>query len=276
MTGRNLSSPTILSQILKGFIMNQFNNPAAQSAATDVGLRSFLMGTYKKMGLAMIVSMVVAWAFANYVMFNAAGNLTSIGALLFSPVASLALIIGIPVAFGIVGAKVQSMSVMAVNVFLYGFAAVLGIWMSSIAALATGLIGGGAFDPYLVPKVFFMSAAAFAGVSLFGYVTKRDLGPIAKVAFMVFVGFIALMVLGMFIPSMAIGGTLGMIITVVALLAICAITAWETQQLKRIYYSTMGNPEMATKLSTIGAASLLLSFVNIFNLILSLFTSFGE
>ncbi len=256
--------------------MNQFNNPAAQSAATDVGLRSFLTGTYKKMGMAMIVSMVVAWAFANYVMFNASGNLTSIGAMLFSPIASLALIIGIPVAFGVVGAKVQSMSVMAVNVFLYGFAAVLGIWMSSIAALATGLIGGGSFDSYLVPKVFFMSAAAFAGVSLFGYVTKRDLGPIAKVAFMVFVGFIALSVLGMFVPSMAMGGTLGMIMTIGALLAVCAITAWETQQLKRIYYGTLGNPEMATKLSTIGAASLLLSFVNIFNLILSLFTSFGE
>lgn len=254
--------------------MNQFNNPAAQSAATDVGLRSFLTGTYRKMVFAMLVTMAVAWGFANFVMISN-GQITPIGQMLFSPIGSLALIIGIPIAFGVVGAKVQSMSVMAVNVFLYGFAAVLGIWMSSIAALATGLLGSG-FDPYLVPKVFFMSAAAFAGVSLFGYMTKRDLGPIAKVAFMVFVGYIALMLLGMFVKPMAIGGGLYQIITVVALVAVCAITAWETQQLKRIYYGTLGNPEMATKLSTIGAASLLLSFVNIFNLLLSLFSSFGE
>lgn len=243
--------------------MNQFNNPAAQSANTDAGLRSFLMGTYRYMVMAMIVSMAVAWGFGNYVLIDqATGNLSNIGRMMYSPVAAIGLTLAIIFAFGAVGAKLRTMSIGSVKVFLFGFAAVMGVWLSSIAVFA---------DPMIAAKVFFMATAAFAGVSLFGYVTKRDLGPIAKVAFMVFIGFIAIMILGMIFPSMALGGGLYLILNIVGLIAICVITAWETQNLKRIYYGTVGNPEMAEKMSVYGAASLLLSFINIFSILMNIF-----
>ncbi|WP_017931506.1 Bax inhibitor-1/YccA family protein [Robiginitomaculum antarcticum] len=248
--------------------MNQFNNPAAQSASTDAGLRTFLLGTYKYMGMAMLVSMVVAWGFGNYVLIDATSQngLSAIGNLMYSPMAAIGLTIGIIFAFGAVGRKLTTMSVGSVKVFLFGFAAVMGIWLSSIAVFA---------DPMIAAKVFFMATAAFAGVSLFGYVTKKDLGAVAKVAIMVFIGFIAIMLLGMVFPSMAItqGGGLYLAINVIALIAICVITAWETQQLKRIYYGTVDNPEMAEKMSVYGAASLLLSFINIFSILMNIFSS---
>lgn len=247
--------------------MNQFNSPAA-SSSTDVGLRTFMMGTYRYMVMAMIVSTVVAYLFGNYVLLNTPfapeAGLSSIGYMINSAPAALGLTLGIVFLFGIIGSKLPSMNLGSVKVFLFGFAAIMGVWLSSIAVLV---------DPMISVKIFFMATAAFAGVSLMGYVTKKDLGTIAKFAFMVFFGFIAINLLGMFVPSMAPTGGLDIILNVVGLLAICAITAWETQSLKRIYYGTVGNPDMAEKYSVYGAASLLLSFINIFSILMSLFGS---
>ena len=120
-------------------------------------------------------------------------------------------------------------------------------------------------------KIFFMAATAFAAVSLAGYVTKKDLGVFLKFFVMAFFGYIAYRLLSMFIPSIAATGPLDQVISVVGLLAICGITAWETQNLKRTYYATAGNASMAEKMSVFGAASLLLSFINIFSILMSLF-----
>lgn len=243
--------------------MNQFNNPAA-SANTDIGLRNFMLGTYRYMVMAMIVSAVVAYGFGMYVLRTPEGGITAIGNMLYSPFAALGLTFGIIFLFGAVGRKLPTMSIGSVKVFLFGFAAIMGVWLSAIAAFV---------DPMISVKIFFMAASAFAGVSLIGYVTKKDLGGIAKFAIMAFVGFIAINLLGMFFPAMAPTGGLDIILNVVGLLAICAITAWETQNLKRIYYGTVGNPDMAEKYSAYGAASLLLSFINIFSILMSLFGS---
>ena len=75
----------------------------------------------------------------------------------------------------------------------------------------------------------------------------------------------------MFFPAMAPTGPLDTVITGIALLAISVMVAWETQFLKQTYYGSVGNPAMMNKLSAFGAASLLLSFVNMFQLLLSLF-----
>lgn len=243
--------------------MNQFNSPVQQGASTDVGLRDFMLGTYRYMMMAMLVSMAVAWGFGNYVLIDqATGGLSNIGRMMYSGPAALGLTFGIIFLFGAVGRKLPTMSMGSVKVFLFGFAAIMGVWLSSIAVFA---------DPMIAAKVFFMAATAFAGVSLLGYTTKKDLGPFLKFFVMIFIGFIAINILGMFIPSMAPTGGMGIIFNLVGLVAICGITAWETQNLKRIYYGTVNNPEMAEKYSAYGAASLLLSFINIFSILMSLF-----
>jgi FtsH-binding integral membrane protein len=75
----------------------------------------------------------------------------------------------------------------------------------------------------------------------------------------------------MFFPAMAATGAMGIGLNVVGLIGIAAITAWETQGLKRIYHATVGDAEMAEKYAVFGAASLLLAFINIFSILMSLF-----
>ena len=242
--------------------MNNSNRTVGVQSNVDVGLRSFMLGTYKYMFAAMGVSATVAWFFGTRVIRDANGGITEIGAMLFSPMVALLMTIGIVVGFGAVGAKLTSMSLGAARAFLFGFAAVMGIWLSAIAAFV---------NPIISVKIFFMATAMFAGLSLLGYTTKKDLGPIAKVAFGVFIGFVALNLLGMFIPSMAMTGGMGTILSIVGLLAIAVITAWETQNLKHMYHATVGDPTMAEKFAVYGAAGLLLAFINIFSILMNLF-----
>ena len=243
--------------------MNQFsNNSVAHGTDVDLGLRSFMLGTYKYMVAAMAVAGLVAYFFGMNVLRTPEGGMSDIGRMLYSPGAALGMTIGIVVLFGAVGAKLHSMSIGAVKVFLFGFAALMGVWLSAIAAFV---------DPMISVRIFFMAAVAFLGVSLIGYTTKKDLGGIAKFAFMVFFGFIAINLLGMFIPAFKMVGPMDMVFNLIGLIAICAITAWETQSLKRIYYSTAGDVATAEKYSAYGAASLLLSFINIFSILMSMF-----
>lgn len=244
-------------------MMNEYsNNPVAARGEMDLGLRNFLLGTYKYMIAAMAFAGVVAYLFGMNVLRTPDGGITPIGQMLYSPVAALGLTIGIVVLFGSVGAKLQSMSVNGVRFFLFAFAGIMGIWLSAIAAFV---------DPMISVKVFFMAAAAFAAISLAGYMAKKDLGGIAKFCIMVFVGFIVVNLLGMFFPVLALTGGAGIIFNLIGLAAISGITAWETQSLKRIYYATVGDAVTAEKYSAYGAASLLLSFINIFSILMSLF-----
>lgn len=237
----------------------QYNRSVGVSGETDLGLKSFMLGTYRYMAMAMGVTAVVAFLVGQAIIANPA----LIG-LIYNPVVAIASIVIIMFGFGAVGKKLPSMSLGGVLTFLFGFAAFMGVLMSAYASL---------YNPMIVAKIFFMTVAMFAGLSLFGYTTGFNLSSIIKYAAAAFMGYIAIAVVGMFIPALSVtaGGTFGIVINVVALAAIAVITAWETQMLKRIYYGSVGNPAMMKKLSAFGAASLLLAFINMFQILMSLF-----
>ena len=231
----------------------QYNRTVGVSSETDLGLKSFMLGTYRYMAMAMAVTAGVAYFGAPYFAQMP---------LLRSPFALLGFVIAIPILFGPVGAKLPKMSKGGMMAFLFGFPAFLGVFMSSVAAFVPGMV---------VAKIFFMTVAMFAALSLFGYSTSRNLSTFVKYAFAAFLGYVAISLLGMFFPALRPTGPLDIIINLVALGAIAMITAWETQMLKRTYYGSAGNPAMMDKLSAYGAASLLLAFVNMFQILLSLF-----
>ena len=235
--------------------MNQFNNQVASRPAMDMGLRDFMLGTYRWMMAALAVTAGTAWIVGTQF-------INVVAPLVYNPITLLAFVIAIPVLFGAIGRKLPSMSKGGMLAFLFGFAAFLGIFMAAIAV---------SFNAAVILKVFFMTVALFAGLSLFGYTTERNLGTFVKYAFIAFMAYVAVNVLGMFIPALAPTGTLDLIITGVALVAISVIVAWETQFLKQTYYSVAGNTAMRENVSIYGAASLLLSFVNMFQILLSLF-----
>lgn len=237
----------------------QYNQRVGASAETDLGLKSFMLGTYRYMAMAMAVTAGVAFFVGQAILANPA----LIG-LIYNPIVAIISIGVIMFGFGAVGKKLPSMSLGGVLTFLFGFAAFMGVLMSAYASL---------YDPMIVAKIFFMTVAMFAGLSLFGYTTGFNLSSIIKYAAAAFMAYIAIAVVGMFIPALSVtaGGTFGMVINVIALAAIAVITAYETQMLKRIYYGSAGNPAMMKKLSAFGAASLLLAFINMFQILMSLF-----
>lgn len=252
--------PACTSIMSMEFTMNDFNRGVIGGASdTDVGLKSFMLGTYRWMALAMLVTTGVAFLFGQYLLAN-----PGVAAIIYSPFVLLGMVIGIMVAFGGVGRKLPTMSMGGVVTFLFVFAGVMGVFMSAISL---------AYNPMIVAKIFFMTVAMFAGLSLFGYTTERDLGTFAKYAFIAFGAFVVISLLGMFVPALAPTGPLDIIINVVALGAIAMITAWETQMLKRVYYGLAGSGdvEMMNKYSAYGAASLLLAFINMFQILLALF-----
>jgi len=243
--------------------MNNYSGgPVAAGSEMDLGLRSFMLGTYKYMIAAMGVSGLVAFLVAKYMLLDAGGNPTQLAYTLTKPSTALMLTLGIVFGFGAVGAKLHTMSLNSVRVFLFGFAAVMGLWLSIIAAFK---------DPMISVRIFFMAAAMFGGVSLLGYTTKKNLSGIATFASMIFIGVIVMFFVNAFFIKAGADSTMMLGLSAVGLLAIAAITAWETQALKRTYYGTVNNPELAEKYSAFGAASLLLSFINIFMLLMNLF-----
>ena len=237
--------------------MNQFNNTVGNSAKVDLGLKNFMLGTYRYMAMAMAVTAGVAYFGGQAIQSN-----PQLLSMLRNPIITLGFIFAIPLLFGAVGRKLPTMSLGGVQAFLFGFAAFMGVFMSAVSAFVPGMI---------IAKIFFMTVAMFGALSLFGYSTERNLSTYVKYAFAAFIGYIVINVLGMFIPALRPTGPMDIIINLIALAAIAMITAWETQMLKRVYYSAQGNPAMMNKMSAYGAASLLLAFVNMFQILMSLF-----
>lgn len=237
----------------------QYNRTVGVSAETDLGLKSFMLGTYRYMAMAMGVTAIVAFVVGQAILANPA-----LLGLIYNPVVAIATFLIIVFGFGAVGRKLPSMSLGGVLTFLFGFAAFMGVMMSAYASI---------YNPMIVAKIFFMTVAMFAGLSLFGYTTGFNLNSIIKYAAAAFLGYILIGFVGMFVPAMSVfsGGTFGIVINIIALAAIAVITAWETQTLKRIYYGSVGNPAMMKKLSAFGAASLLLAFINMFTILMNLF-----
>ena len=146
--------------------------------------------------------------------------------------------------------------------FLFGFAAFMGIFLSAITVTV---------DPMIIAKIFFMTVALFGALSLFGYTTRTDLMPYFKYAAIGFAVYVVYMVASSFFPAIAPTGTMQMIVQGVALVFVSVITAGKTQMLKRVYYSAAGDTAMLGKMSAYGAAMLLLTFINMFQILLSLF-----
>jgi len=241
--------------------MNEFNtHNVAAGAQTDLGLRTFLLGTYRYMAMAMGVTATVAFFTGQAMTANPA-----LMGLIYNPVVAIGMVVGIMFGFGAVGRKLPSMSKGGVMAFLFGFAAVMGVFMSAYATAA--------YSPTIVAKIFFMTVAMFGALSLFGYTTKFNLSAIVKYAFAAFMGYVLIALVGMFVPALSVtaGGTFGTIINIVALAAIAVITAWETQHLKRVYYAYANDASMQGKMQAFGAASLLLAFINMFQILMSLF-----
>ncbi len=242
--------------------MNDRSPQIVGAGETDIGLRNFMVGTYRYMAMAMAVAAGVSYLLSQYFMANPEAI-----RFLANPIVMIGVFFGIMFAFAKVGKNINSMSETSMFVFLFAMAGVLGAFFSLSVLFYPGM---------LIAKVFFMTVALFAALSLFGYSTERNLWSIAKYAAGIFFAVIALYMVSIVIPAFQIGGTMDLVLSTVALVAISVLVAWETQAMKAMYYGAVGNPSLVKKLALFGATSLLLSFYNMFQFLLNIMGSFGE
>jgi FtsH-binding integral membrane protein len=241
--------------------------PRTMDAGVDAGLRSFMLSVYNYMAVGLLISAVLAYVVATMSVTGDASQaaarlrngqmLTQLGVFLYvSPFKWVIIFAPLAMIFGYSFMQ-DRMSGGAARMFYFAFTALMGLSLATVFFVyRIGSIG----------QVFLMTAAAFGAMSLWGYTTKRDLTGMGTFLIMGLFGVIIAMIVNLFLASSA----LQFAISVIGVLIFAGLTAWDTQRLKESYYDHM-DAGVATKAAIDGALSLYLNFINMFQLLLSLF-----
>ncbi len=239
----------------------------ADAATVDAGLRSHMLRIYNYMviGLA-ITGFAALGVYMGAVADGAAGAagrigntyLTSFGVAMFvSPLKWLFILAPLVMVFAI-SFGINRLRPATAQMLFWAFAALMGISLSSIFLVYTHTS---------IVRVFFITAASFGALSLYGYTTKRDLTGMGSFLIMGLFGVIIASLVNLFLAS----SMLQFIVSVVGVLVFAGLTAWDTQRLKNEYiYGYAGEGEMAERSAILGALSLYLNFINLFTLLMQL------
>jgi FtsH-binding integral membrane protein len=238
----------------------KYNYNNAKAASYDEGMRSYMLGIYNYMAVALIITGIVALFAASSpallsTMYVLKGNqivgYTGFGLLIgFAPLGfSLAMSFGF-----------NRMSAQTLHMLLLGFATVMGLSLTSLLLRYTG-------DS--VARIFFITASIFGAMSIYGYSTKKDLTSMGSFLYMGVMGILVASLVNMFLKSSG----LYYVLSFVSVLVFTGLTAYDTQKLKSLYYNSgvMGDQEMSKKISIMGALTLYMDFIVIFTHLLQLF-----
>ncbi|MCL6607720.1 MAG: Bax inhibitor-1/YccA family protein [Geminicoccaceae bacterium] len=214
----------------------------------DEGLRSYMLAIYNYMGLGLAITGLTA--------FVVATSPPLMAAIFGTPLKWVVMLAPLAFVF-FLSARVSRMSVSAAQLTFWAFAIVMGLSMASIFLVFTGTS---------IARVFFITAATFAAVSLYGYTTKRDLSQFGSFLIMGLIGIVIASLVNLFLGSSA----LQFAISVIGVLVFTGLTAWDTQRLKEEYVAS-ATGELVAKQAIMGALSLYLNFINLFMMLLQLF-----
>ncbi|TFG88036.1 MAG: Bax inhibitor-1/YccA family protein [Hyphomicrobiales bacterium] len=231
-----------------------------RSDAIDQGLRAYMLRVYNYMGSGVALTGVVAYAiFALAVQQGAGGalELTAFGTFMYASAFKWVLFLAPLGLVFFLSARINSMSLGAAQISFWAFAALMGASLSSIFLVYAG---------QSIAQVFFITAAAFGALSLWGYTTKRDISAWGSFLFMGLIGVIIAMVVNLFLQSSA----LQFAISVIGVLVFAGLTAYDTQQIKEMY-SANDDGTVSGRKAVMGALRLYLDFINLFMMLLSLF-----
>jgi hypothetical protein len=221
----------------------------AGRATYDEGLRKHMLSIYNYMASGVLLTGIVALLAAESGITVA---LASSGIWFVIALAPLGFILAM--SFGL-----HKMSQSTLQIVFWSFATVMGLSISTIFLR---------FTNESIALTFFATAGAFAGLSLWGYTTKKDLSGFGTFLIMGVVGLLIAMLLNFFFQS----SVLALVISVLGVLIFAGLTAWDTQRLKREYQYVRGT-QMAGKAVIMGATSLYLDFINMFMFLLNLLGS---
>ena len=229
-------------------IDRNFSTATKSEAQVDQGLRSYMLRVYNYMATGLGLTGLTAYFVAiTPSLFNAIYGTP------FYWIVALA-----PLGFVFyLSARLHKISFAKAQTVFWIFSGVMGLSMAYIFIAFTGTS---------IARVFFITAGTFAGMSLYGYTTKKDLTGWGSFLFMGLIGIIIAMIVNIFLQS----GMLSFIISCVGVLVFVGLTAYDTQRIKEMYYAS-DHPEISGKKAIMGALKLYLDFINLFIMLLHLF-----
>jgi FtsH-binding integral membrane protein len=227
---------------------------AAPDMAVDAGLRAFMLGVYNKVALGLIVSAVLAYV---------TGTVPAVQALLFQVDGANHIgytVLGMVVAFAPLAILLfqrfaRQQTARGAAITYWTIVSLIGASLGMVFILYSGVS---------IFQTFLVTAAAFGGLSLVGYTTKRDLSGLGSFLIMGLWGLIFAMVAALFLHS----GMLVFIINLVGVGIFAGLIAADTQRLKMMYYQVGGDRTAASVATSYGALSLYLDFINLFRFLL--------
>ena len=242
-------------------ILNKVKEARQSTVVIDEGLRAYMLKVYNYMATGILLTGIIALlTFKMSVVTNDSGaivGLTQIGNTLYNSglkwVVMLApLGVVIYMSFGI-----KKMSASKAQTTFWVFASLMGLSLSSILLIYTGLS---------VTRVFFICSATFGAMSIYGYTTKRDLTKLGSFLMMGLIGIIIASVVNIFLKS----SMMYFVISILGVLIFVGLTAYDTQKIKNMY-SSSDTGELMGKKAVMGALTLYLDFINLFIMLLRLF-----
>ena len=228
----------------------------ARTAQIDAGLRAHMNKVYGTMSVGMLLTFAVAWA---------VGSSPQLLGVFRDPMTLQPNILGWIVMFAPLimvfafGAALNRLSAAGAQLFFYAFASVMGLSLSWIFVAFTG---------FSIAQVFLVTSIAFAGLSLWGYTTHKDLSGMGTFLIMGVIGLVVASIINIFLGSPAIMFA----ISILGVLIFAGLTAYDTQKIKATYlqHAHTGDSEWLGKAAIMGALSLYLDFINMFMFLLQL------
>jgi FtsH-binding integral membrane protein len=214
-------------------------------AARDAGLRSYMLSVYNYMASGVLLTGIVALLFANSGLAEQVLSTPLRWVIMLAPLAFVMVM-----SFGI-----NRISTPTLQMLFWAFATVMGLSMSSIFLVFTGVS---------IAQTFFAVAVGFLGLSLYGYTTKRDLSGFGTFLIMGVIGLLVAMIINLFLQSPA----MMYAISAIGVLLFAGLTAYDTQKIKSMYAYVAGT-DMMGKVVIMGALNLYLDFVNMFTFLLN-------
>lgn len=233
------------------FVNNKasFASAATSSTSYDVGLRDYMVKVYNFMAIALVISGLTA--------FLVSSSPALMAAIFGTPLAWVVMFAPLAFVF-FFGYKLNSISAESAKNYLWIFAGLMGVSISTIFISYTGTS---------IARVFFISATTFGVTALYGYTTKKDLTSMGSFMIMGLIGLLIASLFNIFLQSSALQfatSILGMIIFI-------GLTAYDSQRIKQMYYHASGNAAVSSKMAVVGALSLYMDFINLFMTMLSFF-----
>ncbi|WP_237152816.1 Bax inhibitor-1/YccA family protein [Oryzibacter oryziterrae] len=226
------------------------------AAEIDQGLRSYMLKVYNYMAIGLVLTGLVAYASANAAINWNTMELTAYGQAIFMSPLKWVVMLAPLGAVMFLSFGINKLSVGAAQALFWGYSALVGLSLSSILLVYTG---------QSVTQVFFISAASFGALSLYGYTTKRNLSAMGSFLIMGLFGLIIASLVNIFMQSSA----MAFAISVVGVGVFAGLTAYDTQNIKEMYYEADSVETMGRK-AIMGALSLYLDFINMFMMLLRL------